>query len=297
MHNRKGQTILCKVAIAVTIAFGIPSGLLTAQTSPLLSDSSQRAETSSSSLAQVEVAISSGSEGLPDAPSAQIESQQKRDGSQPAPEKDDHTRINPMALLSPRLISGAPLTVHDKFDIYFHKTYSPAAVVYPLFSAGIRMARPNDKYPPEWQHGMGAFGRNYGDTVARRTAKTTAELGTQLLLHEDPRYQRSDSSNPLLRIGHAVGWTFIDESDSGHRMIAASTFTGAAAGSFVGMSYLPDGFNDTTHAEQRMAVQLGTKVFSNILTEFEPTWGPWARKLHVLNVLPGWWIPERRQHP
>jgi hypothetical protein len=65
---------------------------------------------------------------------------------------------------------------------------------------------------------MGAFGRNYGDEVARRTAKTTAEFATQALLHEDPRYQRSDSKNPIMRIGHAMVWTLFDDSDSGHHL-------------------------------------------------------------------------------
>jgi hypothetical protein len=232
-------------------------------------------------------------ETLPDAPSAQISAAQQADRS--AAKQKDETHINPIPLLSPRLISGVPLTAHDKFEIYIHKTYSPAAVVYPLFGAGIRMARPNKNYPEEWQDGMGAFGRNYGNAVAQRTAKTTAEFGTQVLLHEDPRYQRSDSTNPILRVGHAVGWTFFDKDDSGRPMFAASTFTSAAAGGFVGMAYLPDGYNDVTHAEQRMAIGISGRAISNILTEFEPTWGPWARRVRIPKLLPEWWAPDHRE--
>jgi len=189
------------------------------------------------------------------------------------------------------------MSMQDKFEIYIHKTYSPAALIFPLFSTGIKMANPNDKYPSAWQDGMGAFGRNYGDAIARRTAKDTAEFTTQVFLHEDPRYERSSSKNPATRAGHAIAWTFFDKSDSGSRMFAFSNFTGAAAGSFVGMAYLPDGYSDATHAEQRMLVQLSGDAVANILTEFEPTWGPIARKLHVPQILPAWWTPDHRQRP
>jgi hypothetical protein len=192
------------------------------------------------------------------------------------------------------LRSGTPLTAQDKFEIYIHKAYSPAAVIYPLFGTGITMARPKKDYPEEWQDGMGAFGRNYGAAVARRTAKTTAEFGTQVLLHEDPRYKRSDSKNPVMRIGHAVGWTLFDESDSGHRQLAYSTFTGAAAGSFVGMAYLPDGFNTATKAQQQMLGQIGGHAVGNVLIEFEPLWGPIAKKIRIPKILPEWWTPEHR---
>jgi len=237
-------------------------------------------------VAKVEGASSSSSNDLPDAPSAQVDQ---------STQQGDRVHINRIPLLSPRLISGTPLTAHDKFEIYIHKAYSPAAVIYPLFGAGITMARPKKDYPEEWQDGMGAFGRNYGDAVARRTAKTSAELATQVLLREDPRYQRSDSTNPVMRVGHAVGWTLFDKSDSGHREVAYSTFTGAAAGSFVGMAYLPDGFNTATKAQQQMLGQIGGRAIGNVLIEFEPTWGPIAKKLRIPKILPEWWTPEHRQ--
>jgi len=46
-----------------------------------------------------------------------------------------------------------------------------------------------------------------------------------------------------------------------------------------------------THAEQRMVREIGDRAISNILTEFEPVWGPWAAKLKVPKLLPEWWVP------
>jgi hypothetical protein len=285
IHPIKHQTYLALVALLLSSAVTAHSQTTAMQTEALNAISSVTSSPTSDG-------VSSSAADLPDAPSTQVA--QEPSSSKPAPKQDDHTRLNPIALLSPRLINGQPMTAHDKFEIYIHKTYSPAAVIYPLFGTGIKMARPNQDYPPEWQDGMGAFGRNYGDTVARRTAKTTAEFATQVIFHEDPRYARSTSTNPIVRIGHAIGWTLVDKSDSGHSMLAVSTFTGAAAGSFVGMAYLPDGFNDVNHAKSRMLGSIGGKAISNALIEFEPTWGPIARKIHIPRLLPDWWTPDHK---
>jgi hypothetical protein len=169
---------------------------------------------------------------LPEAPMPQDHSPEQ---NQETPQRD-RTHINPIPLLPPKLNSGTALTAHDKWEIYYHKTSSPAAMIYPLFGAGIQMANPKKNYPHEWQDGIGDFGRIYGNGIADRAARSTADFSTQVLFHEDPRYQRSNSANPILRVGHALEWTFVDKSDSGHRTSDLSTFTSSAAGGFVGMA-------------------------------------------------------------
>jgi hypothetical protein len=179
---------------AVVFALSIDSGIAMGQTACSSGLSPDVAVPVSEGLtAKNEPIFSSSRADLPDAPSPQANASQQ--GTQASLQEEDHTHINPIDLLSPRLTSGVPLSTHDKFEIYIHKTYSPAAVVFPLFATGIKMANPNDKYPREWQDGMGAFGRIYGDTVARRTATATAEFSTQALLHEDPRYERGDDGS------------------------------------------------------------------------------------------------------
>jgi hypothetical protein len=98
----------------------------------------------------------------------------------------------------------------------------------------------------------------------------------------------------MVRFSHALVWTLVDKSDSGHRTFAFTTFTSSAAGGFVGMAYLPDGYNDVTHAEQRMVMGIGGRAIANVLTEFEPVWGPWAAKLRIPKLLPEWWVSESK---
>ena len=227
------------------------------------------------------------SAALPDAPTPQNQTQ--------APAQPPHygTHTNQLPILSPRLTS-VPLDAHDKLVIYVHKSFGPPAVIFPAFVAGFDMINPKSAYPKEWKDGAGAFGRWYGDAIAKQTSRSTAEFMTDIILHEDPRYLRSDSTNAFGRTLHALAFTVLDKTDSGKTTLAVSQFAGAAAGGFVGMAYLPAGFNDVTHAEQRMAVGMAGVAVGNIFAEFEPEWGPLYRKLHMPMILPPWWVPDHR---
>jgi len=224
---------------------------------------------------------------LPDAPMPQEQAQNQ---SPPSP-ADSGTHLNLFPILSPRL-TRTPLTSQNKFLIYTHKTFGPPAVILPALGAGLGMLNPPSKYPREWKDGAAAFGRNYGYRVADHTSRNTAQFLTGALLYEDPRYLRSTSSNPFVRTVHALAFTIFDKTDSGRTTFAASNFASAAAGGFVGMGILPDGYNDVTHAEQHMASEFLQIGVGNVLTEFEPQWGPWAKKLRIPKILPGWWVRE-----
>ncbi len=162
-----------------------------------------------------------------------------------------------------------------KFHYYLTETYfNPSALTAPAFRAGLQMANPPGKgatqYPPEWRQGAAALGRNYGDAFAERVSFQTARFVTGAITREDPRYTPSSSHNVLSRSLHALSFTFVDRSDSGHPMPALSNFVGAAAGGFVGNAYLPPGFNNVTHAGQRATLRFGFAVGGNLFREFAP---------------------------
>ena len=197
----------------------------------------------------------------------------------------------------PAPMTRTPLTAEGKLSVYVHRTFGPPALILPAFGAGLSMLNPPTHYPREWKDGAQAFGRNYGNTVATVTARETASMLASVALHEDPRYRPSGSTNVLYRAFHALSYTVVDRTDSGGRTIAVSNFAGAAAGGLVGMAYLPNGFNDATHAQQRMAIQFATVAIHNLAAEFQPQWGPIVKKLRIPKLLPEWWVPLRPQHP
>jgi hypothetical protein len=185
-----------------------------------------------------------------------------------------------------------PQTFHDKFMAYAYGTVGPRALLAPGIPAGFRMAHPPSHYPREWRQGAAAFGRNYGDQLATLSAFQTGRFAVSAALHEDLRYQRSTSANILVRAGHAFASTLVDRSDDGHARLALANFAGLAAGSYVGMSYLPSGFNDVTHADQRLAVRLGGLAGSNLGAEFGPDLFHFAKQHHLPRPklpIPEWW--------
>lgn len=165
--------------------------------------------------------------------------------------------------------------VGAKFRYYLGETYlNPSFITAPAFRAGIRMASPPGHsptaYPRDWSQGAAGFERNFGDALAQRVTFQTARFVTGTLIREDPRYVPSSSHNVFVRSLHAFGCTFIDRSDSGHRMPAFSNFVGASAAGFVGNAYLPPGFDNATHAGQRAALQFGFFGAGNLFREFAP---------------------------
>jgi hypothetical protein len=208
----------------------------------------------------------------------------------------DGQPLNPLSFL-PAPMTREPLTADEKLSVYVHRTFGPPALILPAFGAGLSMLNPPSHYPHEWKDGAQAFERSYGNIVATVTARETASMLAGVALHEDPRYRPSGSTNVLRRVFHALSYTVVDRSDSGKSMVAFSNFAGAAAGGLVGMAYLPNGFNDATHAQQRMATQFATLAIHNLAAEFQPQWGPIVKKLRIPKLLPEWWVPRQSQHP
>jgi hypothetical protein len=220
---------------------------------------------------------------LPDAPSPS-----------PTPQQSSPPTI---PFLSPR--SSQPIyqsmDVGDKFKYLVEPAFGPRSFVTNAFSTGIRMANPPSHYPHEWRAGAEAFGRNYGDSFARTGAESIGRFSTAVLLHEDPRYRRSESTFVPARLGHALIFTFIDRTDGGHPTVAISNFTGAAAGGFIGNAYLPAGFDNLTHARQRSAIAFGGIAAQNVLQEFSPELGQFLKKIHLPHIPtpPVWWTGDK----
>jgi hypothetical protein len=183
----------------------------------------------------------------------------------------------------------------EKFQYLVEPAFGPRSHLTNAFSSAIRMSNSPDRYSHEWRAGAEAFGRNYGDSYARTGSASIARFSTSVLLHEDPRYRRSQSTSFPARLSHAIVFTLVDRTDGGHPTIAMSNFTGAAAGGFVGNAYLPAGFDNLTHAGQRSAVLFGGFAAQNISQEFSPELGQFLKKIHLIHLPmpPVWWTSDK----
>ena len=182
-----------------------------------------------------------------------------------------------------------PMTFADQGRYYARHTFDPGSLLIPALPAAILMASPPKHYPREWKDGGGAFGRNFGDSLATATAAKTGKFLACAALGEDPRYYPDTSRNGWHRAYHALAFTLVDSSITGHRRFAFSNLAGAAAGGFVGSAYLPNGYNDLIHAGQRSSgtlvgyipTQLVGFATQNLNAEFAPELKWLRHKLHI----------------
>ena len=228
-------------------------------------------QTASSTEAKRESSSAYASEPAIDPASDETESSV---GSPPIPKAGD-------PFYAPVALTSAPQDFHRRFMDYEVITFGPRALFTPLFGSAFSMLHPPSAYPKEWRQGMGAFGRIYGSGLTTHASVQSARFLTAAILHEDFRYRPSASKNPLVRSLHAVAFTFVDKSDSGHDRIAVSNFAAAAAGGFTPNLYLPAGYNTLSRAETRMASAFGGFAMRNLTREFAPELFKLTRKLHV----------------
>ena len=183
--------------------------------------------------------------------------------------------------------TSSAFTMKDKFHYYASETFlNPAAFTAPAFRAGLRMANPPTRgaytYPDDWRQGAEGFGKNLGDAFAERVSTHTARFIAGAITREDPRYFPSASHGVLARSLHAIGFTFVDRSDSGRLMPAISNFAGSAAGGAVGMAYLPPGFDNYSYGGRRAAINFGALAGGNLFREFAPQVPAPVRELFML---------------
>jgi len=178
-------------------------------------------------------------------------------------------------------LSPPPVDFRLRAVCLVQTNFSLGSIITPAFSAAYKMANPPDRYPREWRNGAEAFGRNYGDHLARSTASGLGHFAFATLDREDPRYYASTNPKFANRVTHALVFTFIDKTQSGHNTLALSNFAGAASSGFVGMAYLPSGYDDVTHAYQHAATGMISFGVQNLAAEFYPEIARVARKMHL----------------
>jgi hypothetical protein len=255
----------------------LAAGSLSAQTGNVLAERSTQSSSAQSTQLS-ELVMPAETDNLPGAP--QTAPMDPGNPVRPAP-------MGPGPLL--------PQTFHDKFMAFALATVGPRALVGPAFPAAIRMANPPGHYPRDWRQGAEGFGRNYGDQLATVETWQTGRFIVGAALHEDFRYHPSTSTNFFVRTGHALSYTLVDRSDGGHVRPAVANLVGLGGGSYVGMSYLPPGFNDVTHADQTLVFQFSRLVGSNLGSEFAPDIFRFFQEHHLPRPkipIPVWWVKQ-----
>ena len=199
------------------------------------------------------------------------------------------------AVYAPLATGQGPESMKTRVDSWLVITFGPRAVVSPMISAGIRMARPNEAYPPDWRQGMQGYARQYGSSMGTKAAFQTARFGAAAVLHEDFRYRPSHADGFFPRTFYAMGFAFVDRGPSGEPRLALANLVGAAAGGFVPNLWLPDGFNRGEDGAKRTATKFGGFMLQNVMREFSPEIAKAFQALHLpfpRLPIPEWWTKD-----
>ena len=178
----------------------------------------------------------------------------------------------PLPIFNPGYTAASPveLDATGKASFYLHSLLNVGTILGPAAEAAAVMASPPKAYPNDWRQGAIAYARNFGASFGRIQTAEFGRFVVGLGLHEDPRYYPAANRKIGARIVHAIGFTLVDRSDSGHSRVAFATIVGATAGGFIGNAYLPESYTDLRHVGMRTGVQMGAFAIGNVIEEFAP---------------------------
>lgn len=161
----------------------------------------------------------------------------------------------------------APLRPVEKYEWQLKRAFRP--VRWAGWAAGAGIAQWRD-IPEEWEQGMSGFGKRYAAALAFTGTRNAMIATGNVLLKVEPRYQRSLSSDPKARVGHAIKWTFLSRRDDGGVLPAVPRFASAYGAAFTARAWLPPSRGGVDQALARGSVIIGLDVVNNLLAEFGP---------------------------
>jgi hypothetical protein len=158
-----------------------------------------------------------------------------------------------------------PMTQQEKFHYYLRKTYDTQTLFFSAVSAGIRQARDT---VPEWGQGMEGYSKRFASSYGQRVIDKTIVFGLGSILHEDPRYYKSEKSGVWRRVLHAVGQSFVAHKDSGGIRPKYSSFVGLSAAVCISRQWYPASEQTAGEYLKEGAITFGADIAKNIIREF-----------------------------
>src|SRR5437016_111510 len=168
----------------------------------------------------------------------------------------------------------APISSGRKMTIAYKDSFDWP--VYPLagaFAALYQIENQNPSFGQGMQGYAKRFAAAYGDQMI---GNMMTEGIMPSLLHEDPRYFRAGEGTGWYRTRYALTRIFVTRTDSGHNMFNFAEVVGNSASVALSNAWYPDTRTASDNI-QKLAIQLATDAFANVMKEF---WPDVKRKLH-----------------
>jgi len=184
------------------------------------------------------------------------------------------TSQSPSSIPRAAIVQNSPMNGREKFRHYLRTTYGPGSLGYTAFTAGIAQARGSVN---EWGGGMEGYGKRYASSLGQKAVSRSIWQGLGFLMHEDPRYFRSNRSGIGSRTLYAASQSFISHKDSGGTRFGFTKLAGALGGGAISRQWYPDRYHTTEDYLIGGGVSMGWNMARNVFSEF---WPDIKRRLH-----------------
>jgi hypothetical protein len=164
--------------------------------------------------------------------------------------------------------SYVPLTSHQKFELFLRRAHS-FDTVSGAFIDSIT-AQVTGAYP-SFGGGMAGYGKRLAAaTAGAESASFFGTFALPALLHQDPRYFRSQQPGISDRLAYAASRVLIGRSDSGRSVINTSLILSEFVQAAVSNAYIPYRRETVPGTIENALTGLGSVAQARILNEFWP---------------------------
>lgn len=248
------------------------------------------------------------SQPAPTQPSAQLDSQQPTQSSNPSPHSGQATNSQntqpgqtaqqpdssggskdrlfytlPNFLTLENAANVPPLTVGQKFKLITRSSFDPVEFAWYGLIAAIGQANNSES---AYGQGWGAYGKRYATSMADGVIEGYMTSGVlPAVLRQDPRYFVLGKGTFMHRTTYALSRLIIIRSDSGHSEFNASEIVGSAAAAAISTyGYHPENEKTVSNTASVWGTQVGYDAIAIVVKEFWPDIRRKIRKKRAADV-------------
>jgi len=168
----------------------------------------------------------------------------------------------------PNAPSYVPLTSRQKFDLFLRRAHSFDTISGAIIDS--LTAQATGAYP-SFGGGMAGYGKRLAaSTAGAESASFFGTFALPALLHQDPRYFRSQQTDISDRLAYAASRVLIGRSDSGRSVINTSLILSEFVQAAVSNAYIPYRRETVPGTIENALTGLGSVAQARILNEFWP---------------------------
>ncbi len=167
-----------------------------------------------------------------------------------------------------------PMTAEERLQVFLRRAVTSPGT--PARAAFLAVFDQHANDPEGWGQGWDAYGRRFGNRMARSAVRNGIESASAAALGFDQRYVLCNCDGVLRRTGHALAMNFVTYNRHGHWVPNVPRVGSTIAAEYIGLTWLPPGTRTTGEATRGLALNLLTGSLTNIWREFSP---PMMRQL------------------